>query len=206
MSERQKIDKRQKEVISKIGNPNIEPQPFLQWKYKFNEETGKTEFDSIKLSDGSKLDEKGLEEAIKRATGASDLAIGERILRNLSYGMSADTHEIRINTTSAMLPALKPQDETEALLLGQFLALQDSAMNCLRNANSQSMFYHIEKLFILATKLFNTANQTMQALLKYRSGGQQVAQVIHVHNEGQAIVAQNLSSPPMEGSKKKFEN
>ena len=57
------------------------------------------------------------------------------------------------------------------------------------------MFYHIERLFLLATKLLNTANQTMQALLKYRSGGQQTVQVVHVYNEGQAIVAQNLSPP-----------
>ena len=38
----------------------------------------------------------------------------------------------------------------------------------------------------------------MQAVLKYRSGGQQTVQVIHVHNEGQAIVAQNLHSPTKE--------
>jgi len=36
--------------------------------------------------------------------------------------------------------------------------------------------------------------KTMQALTKYRAKGQQTVQVIHVHNEGQAIVAQNLSS------------
>ena len=85
------------------------------------------------------------------------------------------------------------------LLLGQFIALQESGMLCLRNANSQDMFYHIERFILLATKLFNTANQTMQAIMKYRSGGQQTVQVIHMHNEGQAIVAQNLTSQPKEG-------
>jgi hypothetical protein len=34
----------------------------------------------------------------------------------------------------------------------------------------------------------------MQVLLKYRSKGQQTVQVVHVHNEGQAIVAQNVSA------------
>ncbi len=98
-----------------------------------------------------------------------------------------------------MLIALQPRDETEALLLGQFLTLQDSGMKCLRNANSQEIFYHIERMFLLATKLFNTANQTMQAVLKYRSGGQQTVQVTHMHNEGQAILTQNLSSQSREG-------
>ena len=55
-------------------------------------------------------------------------------------------------------------------------------------------FYHIERYINLATKLFNVANQTMQTLLKYRAKGQQTVQVVHVHNEGQAIVAQNVSA------------
>lgn len=44
----------------------------------------------------------------------------------------------------------------------------------------------------------------MQTILKYRSGGQQTVQVVHVHNEGQAIVAQNLSPLKREGSQEKF--
>jgi hypothetical protein len=67
-------------------------------------------------------------------------------------------------------------------------------MDCLRQAHFQEGFYHIERYINLATKLFNVANQTMQALLKYRSKGQQTVQVVHVHNEGQAIVAQNVSA------------
>lgn len=173
--------------------------PFLKWKYQFNPETGRTEFQSLALSDDHKIDVKKIEDAIQQATGSSSLTIGEKILKHISYGMGDDSIEVRMNNTSAMLTALKPQDETEAMLLGQYLALNDSGIKCLRNANSQEMFYHIEKLFSLATKLFNTANQTMQALLKYRSRGQQTLQVIHVHNEGQAIVAQNLTSHQKQG-------
>lgn len=68
------------------------------------------------------------------------------------------------------------------------------AMDCLRQAHFQDGFYHVERYMNLATKLFNVANQTMQVLLKYRSKGQQTVQVVHVHNEGQAIVAQNVSA------------
>jgi hypothetical protein len=98
------------------------------------------------------------------------------------------------------LPLLNPKDETEALLFGQFVALQDSGLKCLRNANSQDGFYHMERLFGLASKLLSTANQTMHTLLKYRTGGQQTVQVVHLYNEGQAIVAQNLSKPSKEGT------
>lgn len=192
--------------VKKIENQVTNNQAFLKWNYKFDETTINNEFESIELSDGSKLDSQSLQQAIKRTTGTSHIRLGEIILKFLAHGLSTDDQESRLNTMSALLPALHPGDETEAMLLGQFLALQESGMKCLRNANSQSMFYHIEKFYMLANKLFNTANQTMQTLLKYRSGGQQTIQVIHFHNEGQAIVAQNLSSKKLEEGKTKSEN
>jgi hypothetical protein len=207
MSQIQKTDKTQHAVVAETNTLENDNGPVLQWNFKFNEQTGKNEFDSIELSDGSKLDAKSLKTALKKTTGTSDLKIGEKILGKVSYGMSAEKHDTRINEASTLLPALRPKNETEALLLGQFLALHDSGMKCLRLANLQDSFYHEERLFILANKLLNTANQTMQTVLKYRSGGQQIVQVLHVHNEGQAIVAQNLSSQPRgEGSMEKIMN
>jgi hypothetical protein len=181
--------------------------PFLRWKFKYNEETGENEFESIEFSDNSPLSEQLLKTAVKNATGTTDLAVGDKILNKVARGMSMEDKVTRLNEVSALLPALRPNDETEALLLGQFLALQDSGLKCLRLANlPEQGFYHVERLFGLANKLLNTANQTMQTVLKYRSGGQQTVQVIHVHNEGQAIVAQNLSSHPKgKGHEKKSE-
>ena len=111
------------------------PEPFLEWKYKLNEETGKREFQSLELSDRSKIDQHNLKAALKRATGTADPAIAEQIINNAAYGMSAERQDSRLNQVSSMLPALRPKDETEAMLLGQFLALQDSGTKCLRLAN-----------------------------------------------------------------------
>lgn len=173
------------------------PEPFLKWKFEINEDTGASEFKTVEMSDGSKLSEKKISDAMKRASGVDDLAVGERILHKIARGLSAESLEHRINEVAALLPGLEPQNETEAMLFGQFLALNDSGMKCLRLANLQDQgFFHTEKLFTLAHKLFNTANQTMQTILKCRTGGQQTIQVIHMHNEGQAIVAQNLSHQP----------
>ncbi|MDN3506508.1 MAG: hypothetical protein P0S96_04695 [Simkaniaceae bacterium] len=189
-----------------IKKTEEEPSNFIEWKFQLNEKSGELEFESAELSDGSTLNEENFKKAIKKASGTSDPIIGERILKKVARGLSSDGFDQRLNEASALLPSLNPKNATEALLLGQFLALQDSGMKCLRQANSQDMFYHIEKLFTLATKLFNTANQTMQSLAKYRSGGQQTVQVLHVHNEGQAVVAQNLSQSSKGGSKKKNSN
>jgi len=181
-------------------------EPFLEWQYKFNEKEERYEFESLKMSDGAPVEEKKIRKALTRATGASDLNTGEMILKKVASGMSSENIATRLNSASALLSALGPRSETEALLLGQFLALQDSGIKCLELANLPKQgFEYRERLFGLANKLLNTANQTMLTVLKYRSGGQQTMQVIHVHNEGQAIVAQNVSSTPKEGRKEKHE-
>lgn len=172
--------------------------PFIRYKYKCNEKTGKDEFVSIELSDGTKIDNEEalirLQKALKEATGTDDLHLSEQILCSAAFGMPEHKHESRLNNLLALMPAFKPQDETEATLFGQFLTLQKSGFKCLRKANDSDSFFHMESLFSLAGKLFRTANETMQTILRYRSGGRQEIQIVHLHNEGQAIVTQNLSS------------
>lgn len=195
----------QKEIAKK-ATPLAESKPFIEWKYKYNEKTGHYEFDTFGLSAGVEKNADTFQAAIKATTGTSDPEIAERIIKKTARAMVSSREDVRLNDVSSLLPALQPKDETEALLLGQFLALQDSGMKCLQLANvPEQGFYHIERLFALANKLFNAANQTMQTVLKYRSGGQQTVQVVHVHNEGQAIVTQNLS-PAREGACRKNVN
>lgn len=177
-----------------LNKAETESSPFIEWKFKYNEKTGKQEFDLIQMSDGSEINEETFIKAIQKASGTPDPKVGERIVKKVARGLSSDTFDLRINEASSLLPALEPKSTAEALLLGQFLTLNDSGMKCLRLANIPDQgFYHVEKLYSLAHKLLNTANQTMQTVIKYRSGGQQTIQVVHMHNEGQAIVAQNLS-------------
>jgi hypothetical protein len=191
-------DMQQKEILKKqnqeIAEKDNTPNPFLEWKFKRNEQTGKTELETIQLSDGSPMDKEKFLTAIQQATGSEDPIVAEKILRSVSHGLSADAYEARLNAISAMLPALKPQDEVEALLLGQFFALQESGLKCLRNGHSQESFYHIERLLCLAVKLLNVSNQTMQTLVKYRCKGQQVIQVLNIHNPDRTMIAQNVVS------------
>lgn len=115
----------------------------------------------------------------------------------------------RVLWEQGMSPISSTQDPFTAMgengssLTRQVLALQDSGMKCLRHANLPvQAFYHLEKFINLANKLLNTANQTIQTVLKYCAKGQQTMQVVHVH-EGQTIVTQNLSSSMTEGAIKK---
>lgn len=182
--------------------------PFIRYKYEFNYETEKSEMVSVELSDGTKIENLEtlikFKTALKKATGTDDLHLSEQILTHAAFGMTSSKHETRLNTLAAMLPALKPQDETDAMLCSQFIALQQAGFRCLRNANDSDNFFHVEGLFSQACKLFRTANETMQTILKRRSGGRQEIQIVHLHNEGQAIVTQSLSSGG--GGKEKFYN
>ena len=173
---------------------------YLKFQYEDCETTGERVYKGLVLSDGTiyeDLTDETLEkfqEVVKKATGTGELEDAIEIIWFIASGMHQDSNESRLERVTKMLPLLKPQNEIEALILGQFLVLQDSALNCLRQANGQDNLYRTERYFMHASKLFAQANATMQTLLKYRSGGQQTVQVIHVHNEkGQAIVAQNLS-------------
>lgn len=160
------------------------------------------------LADGTAVNSESMERfetAFKQATGTADADFATAILWHISRGLPDSTFEQRFTYMASLLPAIRPQDETEALLAGQFIALQASAIECLRQGHFQDGFYHTERYIHLATKLFNAATQTMQALTKYRAKGQQTVQVIHVHNEGQAIVAQNLSSGGTMGEKSRIE-
>ena len=176
-------------VVSRLEKP-------MKLNAENNLESGEKK-SKFTLADGTAVNSESMERfitAFKQATGTEDADFATAILWHLSKGLPDSTFEQRFTCMASLLPTIRPQDEAEALLAGQFIALQASAMECLRQGHFQDGFYHTERYINLATKLFNAATQTMQALTKYRAKGQQTVQVIHVHNEGQAIVAQNLSS------------
>ena len=174
------------------------PEPFLKYIYEKDAKTGKEVIKSIKLSDGTTIDDADYLQKVlavfKKATGSDNIEIAERIISKIAWGMSADDNEDRKQLIHMLLPSLNPQDESEAMLLGQFLVLQDSAMNCMRNANCNEMFCHKKELFQIGVKLFRSANETIQTLLKYRSGGKQQIQVIHVSGDGKAVIANEMST------------
>ncbi|MGD2169928.1 MAG: hypothetical protein PVI40_06785 [Chlamydiota bacterium] len=171
---------------------------FLKFKFKENLETGRKELCSAKLSDntphGSPGFEKKFTKALKDTTGSENLDIAIEIINKIAWGMSSDNIEKRYNDVITLLPTLEPQNETEALLSGQFLALQDSGMDCLRSAHFSDILCHKKEYLQLSVKLFRCANETMQTLLKYRSGGKQQIQVIHVSKDGKAVIANEINN------------
>ncbi len=187
-----------KSLSKNLSNTAEEDEVFLKYQFRENPETGCRELCGIELSDKTLPDSpefmEKLELALKGMTGSRNPEIAERIVSKIAWAMSSEDNEHRLKEVTTLLHTLDPQNETEALLLGQFLALQDSGIQCLHNANFNELFYHKKELFQLSVKLFRCANETMQTLLKYRSGGKQQIQVIHVSGDGKAVIANEMKN------------
>ncbi|UCE56480.1 MAG: hypothetical protein JSV31_13845 [Desulfobacterales bacterium] len=95
------------------------------------------------------------------------------------------------NHAMAILHGIRPMDEIEGLLAVQMIGVHNMAMNAMRLAMISGQYPDsIERNTNRATKLLRTFAAQMEALKKYRSGGQQkmIVEHVHVNKGGQAIV------------------
>lgn len=134
-------------------------------------------------------------DAIKHltATGEGQLAceIVDRGVAAMPIGSSAD----RMNITMQTLADGEPKDTTEARLLLQAQALYSHGMRYLRKGGDADMLYHAEYFMKNATKLLRLHNETIEALNRYRRGGEQrvLVQHVQINDGGKAIVGQMVA-------------
>jgi len=110
-----------------------------------------------------------------------------------------------LNNMTALLNELKPKDAHEGILTSQMIATHNQAMECLRRANlKEQTAYGRELNLRFGDRFLRTYTAQMEALTKYRRGGQQKVTVehVHVHEGGQAIVG-TVSHQGGEGDGKK---
>jgi hypothetical protein len=103
---------------------------------------------------------------------------------------SGEVNEARLNQTLALIRGIAPQDPVEAMLAAQMSAVHTATLTYARRTAIADTFMESE----MAEKAFNRLSRTfiaqMDALKKYRTGGEQKMTVehVHVHEGGQAIV------------------
>jgi hypothetical protein len=112
-----------------------------------------------------------------------------------SKGSKAD--EDGINFMLAVIAGVEPKDEIEAMLAAQMAAVHRATMTFARR------LAHVENIAQQdsAARAFNTLTRTfaaqMEALKRYRTGGEQKVTVQHVTvNEGGQAVVGNVSQAP----------
>jgi hypothetical protein len=88
------------------------------------------------------------------------------------------------------LHGIGPQDEVEAMLAAQMAAVHSATMSSARRLNQADNTMQADSAERALTKLARTFTTQIEALKRYRTGGQQKMTVehVHVHEGGQAIV------------------
>lgn len=91
--------------------------------------------------------------------------------------------------TAAMIAGAKPQDEIEAMLAAQMAAVHNAAMTFARRLATVENIPQQDSASRAFNQLARTFVAQVEALKRYRNGGQQKVTVEHVHvHGGQAIV------------------
>lgn len=95
-----------------------------------------------------------------------------------------------MNGMLAMVRAIGPRDETEAMLAVQMAAIHNATMIAARRLNHVELIPQQDSAGSLLVKLSRTFAMQLEALKKHRSTGEQVIKVQHVvvRDGGQAIV------------------
>lgn len=118
-------------------------------------------------------------------------ARAQELLRYLG-SVGAD-NESRYNAALSFIESMKPQDQTEALLLVQMYVTHDAAIRSLSMMGSAEWVPQTQTFGNLAVKLLRTSQAQMETLARMRRGGEQVVRHVHVDNRGgQAVIAENV--------------
>lgn len=156
--------------------------------------------DEKKPSSDFEFDQK----AALEATGTQNPAVMYRLLNQTLMGLwfpeeeSEEAAWEKLQSTIALLQAIKPTDEIEGMLAVQMVATHDAAMDCLRRATLKGQTSQARDLNLKhASKLFTIYARQVDALNKNRGKGQQKVTVEHVHVAagGQAIVGSVAPAP-----------
>lgn len=126
---------------------------------------------------------------IKQFTGVENEDVFDEILIRAALVQSND-YPRQLNLMMQSLAETQPRDLNEARLCLQASTLYSQGMGYLKKANDSAMLCHSEFYMKSAIKLFRLHNETLEALTRYRRGGEQkvIVQHVNVNDGGQAIV------------------
>jgi hypothetical protein len=135
--------------------------------------------------------------AVMRAIGTADLDFFDGLmlqLVNASKGQGPS--ENGVNFMLAVIKGVEPRDQVEAMLAAQMAAVHMASMTFARRLAHVEHITQQDSAERAFNKLTRTFAAQVEALKRYRSGGEQKMTIQHVHvaEGGQAIVG-NVSTP-----------
>lgn len=130
--------------------------------------------------------------SMKRAFGSDDnnfiRGFGHQLANIGSQGKDID--EKGFAFVASIVKGIEPRDQVEAMLAAQMAAVHNASMTFARRLAHVDNIVQQDSAARAFTKLTRTFTAQMEALKRYRTGGQQKMTVehVHVHEGGQAIV------------------
>lgn len=176
-----KKDESSKNVPAKA--PELENTPLKFWKNEGDEHL------SVALptsKDGSSAD---FIETLKSVIGVKDTELAAQILSDgvVALQITCGKDEA-YNVALQSLHDLKPKDAIEARFALQASALFSHGMSNLSKSAKADMMCHADHYSNKAIKLLRLHNETIEALTRYRRGGEQKVTVTHAIITEKAIV------------------
>lgn len=114
--------------------------------------------------------------------------LGQQILNVASKGTKAD--EKGVAFMASIIGGVAPKDSVEAMLAAQMAAVHNATMTFARRLNHVDTVPQQDSAARAFNQLARTFAAQVEALKRYRNGGNQSVTVkpVHVHEGGQAIV------------------
>ena len=112
----------------------------------------------------------------------------KQLVNALSVGKNPDQEAV--NYALAVIAGARPQDELETMLVAQMAAIHCTTMTFARRLNHVESIEQQNSAERTLNKLARTFTTQLEALKRYRTGGEQkvVVQHVNVNDGGQAIV------------------
>ncbi len=126
------------------------------------------------------------------ALGIQDTSVFNGFLQQLvnASALGREPTAAEVNFALKTVIAIGPRDAVEAMLAAQMVAVHQATMTFARRLNHVEMIAQQDSAAKAFTKLSRTYTAQIEALRRYRTGGEQKVTVEHVtvHEGGQAIV------------------
>jgi hypothetical protein len=157
---------------------------------------------AVKIEDGA-LILHGTEEAQRRVNESFGSQSREfqtycitQLISILPEAAAQETNDytLPMNAAVAMLEAINPKNELEAMLAVQMIATHHLALKTARLTGGAKLIPQLQANGNLATKFARTFTAQLEALDRHRRGGKQIVEHVHVNAGGQAVIAGTVNT------------
>jgi hypothetical protein len=136
---------------------------------------------------------------MQNALGTSDLAFMAGLLTQLARTTGTQIHEADLNFMVSFINGIEPRDQVESTLAAQMATVHMAMMKSMQDLPLTQNLLQQDAVERAINKFARTFIAQVEALKRYRSGGEQIVTVQHVSvsDGGQAIVG-NVTQNPRE--------